>query len=102
MGMLIQDLRYGFRVLTKKPDFATVAVLTLALGIGANTAIFSVIKAVLLDPLPYPDAGKLMTLWERSSLRGFEQEKVTGPDFIDWRRQNNVFEDMAFWFGASE
>lgn len=102
MGMLIQDLRFGFRVLSKNPGFATVAVLTLALGIGANTAIFSVIKAVLLEPLPYPDAGKLVMLWEQSSLRGFEQEKVTGPDFIDWRRQNNVFEDMAFWFGASE
>lgn len=102
MGMFIQDLRYGFRVLTKNPGFTIVAVLTLALGIGANTAIFSVIKTVLLEPLPYPDPDKLVMLWERSSLRGFEQEKVTGPDFIDWRRQNSVFQGMAFWFGAGE
>ncbi len=100
MGAFIQDLRYGFRVLTKNPGFTTIAVLTLALGIGANTAIFSVINGVLLKPLPYSDPGQLVTLWERSPAGGFEPEKVTGPDFIDWRQRNRVFEGMAFWFGG--
>jgi putative ABC transport system permease protein len=104
MGALVQDLRYGLRVLTKNAGFTTVAVLTLALGIGGNTAIFSVVNAVLLRPLPYPDPSRLVMLWERNLARGFDQEKVTGPDFIDWRR-NHVFEAMAFWpgwLGATE
>jgi len=105
MGTLIQDLRYGFRVLRNNPGFTAIAVFTLALGIGANSAIFSVINTVLLKSLPYPDADRLVMLWERSSTRGFEREKVTGPDLIDWRRQNHVFENIAFWpgwLGATE
>ena len=100
VGTLIQDLRYGFRVLRKNPGFTLVAVLTLALGIGANTAIFSVIDGVLLKPLPYSDPGQLVTLWERSPAGGLEQVKVSGPDFIDWQRRSHVFEGIAFWFGG--
>jgi len=99
MRMLWQDLKYGLRMLAKNPGFTAVAVITLALGIGANSAIFSVVNAVLLKPLPYPDSGRLVMLWESSPARGFEQEKVTGPDFIDWRRQNHAFESIAFWPG---
>jgi putative ABC transport system permease protein len=102
MGTLIQDLRYGFRVLKCAPGFTVVAVLTLALGIGANTAIFSVVNGVLLKPLPYPNPGRLVTLWERSSRASFDQLKATGPDFIDWRRRNHVFDGMAFWFGGGD
>ena len=99
MLILLQDLRYALRTLRKNPSFTTVAILTLALGIGANTAIFSVVHTVLLRPLPYPDPDRLVMLGERSPARGFDQEKVSGPDFIDWRRQNHVFESMAFWPG---
>src|SRR5580704_1475192 len=102
MGTLIQDLRYGFRILKCAPGFTVVAVLTLALGIGANTAIFSVVNGVLLKPLPYPNPGRLVTLWERSSRASFDQLKATGPDFIDWRRRNHVFDGMAFWFGGGD
>jgi putative ABC transport system permease protein len=99
MGPLIQDLRYGLRMLAKNPGFTAVAVLTLALGIGANTAIFSVVNGVLLKTLPYPDPDRLVMLGERSAARSIDQEKVTGPDFIDWRQQNHDFESMAFWPG---
>ncbi len=95
----MNDLRYAIRMLLKQPGFSAVAVLTLALGIGANTAIFSVVDGVLLRPLPYPEADRLVMLWERNPQRGFEQEKVSGPDFLDWREQNRVFESMAFWPG---
>jgi len=96
---LLQDMSYGLRQLRRGPGFTAVAVLTLALGIGANTAIFSVVNAVLLKPLPYPHSGRLVMLWESSPARGFDQEKVSGPDFIDWRQQNDVFEGMAYWPG---
>jgi len=102
VGTLWQDLRYAFRMLRTHSGFTVVAVLTLALGIGANTAIFSVVNAVLLRPLPYADPGRLVTLWERSPRRGFEQERVTPPDFLDWREQSRVFENLAFWTGGGE
>jgi predicted permease len=89
------DLKFAFRQLLKNPGFTAVAVLTLALGIGANTAIFSVINGVLLKPLPYPQPDRLLTLWERSPERGIEQERVSGPNYLDWRGQNSVFSDMA-------
>ena len=92
-------------MLARNPGFTAVAVLTLALGIGANTAIFSVVNAVLLRPLPYHDPDRLVMLWERNPAKGIDQEKVSGPDFIDWRQQNHVFEGMAFWpgwLGATE
>ncbi len=92
---LVQDLRYGARMLRKNPGFTAVAVLTLALGIGANTAIFSIINGVLLKPLPYPQPDRLVTLWELAPERGIEQERVSGPNYLDWRAQNSVFSDMA-------
>jgi putative ABC transport system permease protein len=89
------DLKFAFRQLLKHPGFTAVAVLTLALGIGANTAIFSVINGLLFKPLPYPDPDRLVTLWERNPPAGIEQEKVSGPNYLDWRAQNRVFSDMA-------
>ncbi|PYV24490.1 MAG: hypothetical protein DMG27_12755 [Acidobacteria bacterium] len=73
MGILIQDLRYGLRMLAKNSGFATVAVITLALGIGANTAMFSMVHGVLMGPLPFKDPGRLYTLWERNLKMGYEQ-----------------------------
>src|SRR5215216_4830365 len=102
MESLLQDLRHGFRMLRKNPAFTVIAVLTLALGIGANTAIFSVINGVLLRPLPYPDSHRLVTLWERSIRIGFDQERVSPPNFADWQEQNSVLENLAFWSGGGE
>jgi len=89
-------------MLRKRPGFALTAVFTLALGIGANSAIFSIINGVLLKPLPYPEPGRLVTLWERNPQKGMAQELVTPPDFDDWIAQQNVFEHLAFWTGDTE
>src|SRR4029450_5642721 len=94
MGALIQDLRYATRMLVKQPAFTAIAVLTLALGIGANTAIFSVINAVLLRPLPFPSADRIMFLSERNNVGG-EEFSVSCPDYLDWKRDNTVFEHLA-------
>src|SRR2546422_176777 len=95
MGTLLQDLRYGLRMLAKSPGFTAVAVLTLALGIGANTAIFSVIDAVLLNRMPYPNADRLVMVWEQNPGRGWFRNIVSAANFVDWRRLNRVFTGMA-------
>jgi putative ABC transport system permease protein len=94
------DLRFGVRLLTKRPGFAAMAIITLALGIGANAAIFSVVNAVLLKPLPYEDPGKLVMLWESSPRRGVEQERVTLPNLTEWRDQTHAFDDVGYWSGS--
>ena len=91
-----QDVRYGLRMLAHSPGFTTVAVLTLALGIGANTAIFSVSNAVVLRPLPYQDPGRLAVLWTDNLRQNLPEERTSYPNFEDWKRQNHVFEDMRF------
>ena len=92
---LIQDLRYAARMQLKNPAFTIVAVIALALGIGANSAIFSVVNSVLLRPLPYKDPERLVMVWEDGSKHGFPQETPAAGNFIDWRDQNTVFEGMA-------
>lgn len=93
MWIFIQDLRYGLRMLAKNPGFTAVAVIALALGIGANTAIFSVINGVLLRPLPYSHPGQLMQLQE--STPTFEATSVAYPNFVDWKDQNHSFASLA-------
>ena len=93
MGTLLQDLRYGVRMLAKSPGFAAIAVLTLALGIGANTALFSVVNGVLLSPLPYPQPGSLVALYSRTA--NFQESSISYPNFLDWQRENNSFAQLA-------
>src|ERR1044071_9389091 len=90
----LQDLRYGKRLLAKNPGFTLIAIVTLALGIGANTAIFSVVNAFLLRPLPYGDANRLVMV---DSQRRGQSIGVSFSDYEDWHRQNSVFEDLAFF-----
>jgi len=90
-----QDLRYAARVLSKSPAFTLFAVAILALGIAANTAIFSIADAVLLRPLPYRDAGRLVTVWEDASTYGFPENTPAPGNFSDWKTRNHVFEGTA-------
>ncbi len=99
MNRLWQDLRYGIRLLAKNPGFTTVAVLTLALGIGANTAIFSVVDTVLLRPLPYPEPDRIVTLWSFWKITG-SLGQVSAPDFHDWHDQSTSFDAMAYYQGG--
>jgi putative ABC transport system permease protein len=93
-----QDVRYGARLLRRSPAFSIVAVLTLALGIGANTAIFSVVNAVLLRPLPFPEPDRLVRIWE-SSPTGNSRNVVNPHNFIDWRERTRSFQEMAAMHG---
>ncbi len=90
-----QDLRYALRGLRRSPGFAAIAVFTLALGIGANSAIFSIIEAVLLRPLPFATPGQLVRLYETEAAPG--NYPFTGPDFLDWKSQNHTFQDMSLY-----
>src|SRR5262249_29046302 len=93
MQTILQDLRYGLRMLAKKPGFAVVAVFTLALGIGANSAIFSVVNGVLLRPMPLEAPDRLIKIWE--SLPSGGQGTASAPNLRDWREQNTVFNGIA-------
>jgi predicted permease len=93
MNTLLQDMRYGLRMLAKNPGFTVVALLALALGIGANTAIFSVVNGVLLRPLPYPEPERLMMIYERT--KEFGRNSIAYPNYLDWRRDQRSFTDIA-------
>jgi putative ABC transport system permease protein len=93
MGTLLQDIRYGMRMIAKSPGFAAVAILTLALGIGANTALFSVVNGVLLSPLPYEQPNRLVAIYTRT--REFPRASISYPNFLDWVRDERSFSSMA-------
>ncbi len=103
--MLVQDVRYGMRTLRKQPAFTCVVVLTLALSIGVNTAIFSVVNAVLLRPLPFPQSDQLVTVSMANPQLGGDHMPLSVADFLDWRAQNQVFQDLAAytdnWFNLT-
>src|SRR5260221_2610247 len=96
-----RDVAYGFHVLRKNPGFATVAIVTLALGIGCNTAMFSTINAVLLRPLPFHDSERLIYMQEAQPSAGYPVMSLNGQDFLDWKTQNHTLADAAI-FGGSQ
>jgi predicted permease len=95
MDTFFQDLRYAIRMLAKSPGFAAIAIFTLALGIGANTALFSVVNGVLLNPLAYPQSGQLVTIYENTP--GFKKAPINYINFLDWERDNKSFSSMAIY-----
>jgi putative ABC transport system permease protein len=101
MDILWQDLRYGFRMLIKSPGFTLIAVLTIGIGIGANTAIFSVVNSILLRPLPYKDTERLMKVYESNEPLGLGRFAVSLANYVDWKDQNKVFDDVAAYLVTS-
>ncbi len=95
LGLLFTDIRFALRQLRKTPGFSAIAILTLALGIGANTAMFSVVDAVLIRPLPYADASRLAVVWEDASKIGFPHNTPSAGNWQAWKRENTVFSDIA-------
>src|ERR1700760_483541 len=104
MSRCLQAWKFAPRHLLKSPGFTSVAILIMALGIGANTAIFSVVHAVLLEPLPFQDPDRLVQIWHvppQSSFPGMTQFAVSAANFLDWQKQNSVFTEMALYhFGS--
>ena len=98
MDFLLQDIRFGWRLLWRSPGFTVAAVLALALGIGATTAIFSVLDHVVLRPLPYPDADRLAMIWEVNDSKGLPHEQLSPVNFVDYRGLSHVFADAAAWW----
>ena len=103
LDALSQDVRYAVRMLARTPGFTVVAVLILALGIGANTSIFSVVSAVLLKPLPFAEPDRLVFLWEQSTSVSFNGHSTVAPaTYVDWKERSRSFEDMALYNGLQE
>ena len=98
MDTLLQDIRFGWRLLRRTPGFTVSAVLALALGIGATTAIFSVLDRVVLRPLPYPDPNRLAMVWEANDGKGLPHERISPVNFVDYRGLSQAFEDAAAWW----
>jgi putative ABC transport system permease protein len=103
MDAFLNDIRYAFRNLIKRPGFTLIAVLTLGLGIGANSAIFSAIHALLLKPLPFPELDRVVAVWDKMPSRGVMHNEVTMANYLDWRAQNQSFEQLALyrWWSAN-
>src|SRR5262245_9376397 len=101
MRSVLEDLRYAFRTLRRSPGLAFIIVVSLAIGIGANTAIFSVVNALLLKPLPYPDPNRLVVLWLRSPGINIPQDWPSPGQYIDVKNENRSFEDVSISQGRS-
>jgi len=97
MSALLQDMRFALRMLLKSPGFAVIAILTLALGVGADTALFSVVNGVLLNPLPYPHSGQLAAVYEKNA--GMDRAPISYLNFLDWQRQTQTFSSLAIYRG---
>src|ERR1044072_1927651 len=95
METIWQDMKFGVRMLAKSPGFAIAAILTLALGIGATTAIFTVVNAILLRPLEYQNPDQLVMVWEKNLQKGWLVAPTSYPNFVDFRNGNNVLTDLA-------
>jgi putative ABC transport system permease protein len=102
MNSFLQDLRYSLRMLRTKPLFTLIAVATLALGIGATTAIFSVINAVVINPLPYKEPDRLLQFWEKNPLKNWTQETVAPANLFDWQEQSQSFTEIAAYMGSDK
>ena len=98
MTNLGRNIRFGLRLLGKNLGFTSVALLALTLGIGANTAIFSVVYATILSPMPYPNPDQLVVVW--SKING-NRNSVSASDFLDWKQQSTIFQDLCAWTGGS-
>src|SRR6476659_3088210 len=103
MESLLSDVRYAVRNLLRRPGFTIIAVITLALGIGANTAIFSAINALLLKPLPFPELDRVVAIWDKLPSRGVLHNEVAMANYLDWNSQNQSFEQLAVyrWWSAN-
>ena len=97
MDSLLRDLKFSARALLKRPALTIIAIVTLAIGIGANSAIFSFVNALLLKPLPFPDPERVVALWDKVPSRGVERNEVTVANYLDWRAQNKTFEQLGLY-----
>ena len=98
MHTLLQDLRFGARMLARSPGFALAAIVALGLGIGASTAVFTVLDGIVLKPLPYPDPAQLVMLWDANAGKGLAHEPISPVTFLDDRQLAQVFQDAAAWW----
>jgi putative ABC transport system permease protein len=101
MDSLLRDLKFSIRSLLKHPSLTLIAIVTLAIGIGSNSAIFSVVNALLIKPLPFSDLDRIVAIWEKVPSRGMERNEVAVANYLDWRAQNNSFEQIGLYRGWS-
>src|SRR6185295_6279228 len=97
MDSLLRDLKFSIRSLLKRPALTLIAIVTLAIGIGANSAIFSVVNALLLKPLPFPDPDRIVAVWDKNPSRGVERNEVSVANYLDWKAQNKSFEHLGVY-----
>src|SRR5215475_12719823 len=103
MESLFNDFRYAIRSLLKRPAFTAIAVVTLALGIGVNSAIFSTVYSLLINPLPFPHQDRVVAIWDTNPSRGVTHNEVSMADYLDWRAQSHSFEHLALerWWSTN-